>query len=133
MNCTPHSLRIRLVPPATKHMSTPPAAHSSLCLLSASSSLLTVSPSLPPSTSLQALSCSSSHKLWWSTADYYCWLRYERDNNICYCLTVGIECIIRLVQLAWLVWSVAFTDDGLISHNAMLDYIVLDLLYLYSV
>ena len=23
-----------------------------------------------------------------------------------------IECIIRLVQLAWLVWSVAFTDDG---------------------
>ena len=19
------------------------------------------------------------------SSDYYCWLRYERDNNICYC------------------------------------------------
>ena len=26
-----------------------------------------------------------------TNTDYYCWLRYEIDNNICYCLPVGIE------------------------------------------
>ena len=51
---------------------------------------------------------------WYNNNDYYCWLRYERDNNICYCFACRnwITIYIWTGAIGLVVWSVAFTDDG---------------------